>query len=186
MLTKNSKKNEIDEFLEGKGDFVQIDHLNRFIKLFPPIGMRKYAYIKLARIYLNKAMFIDAAKMFNHAAVNSLTFKEKQENYIKEAKSYVRALKFESAIRAMKKAFSEASQKEKLSLYKDLVEYYKKVGLDLESSGKVGQAMMVYERLIRMNLDEEEKKETKEKLLSIYKKLGKVKEYDFLKSLKWT
>lgn len=183
MLTKNSKRNEIDEFLEGKGDFVQIDHLNRFVKLFPPIGMRKYAYLKLARIYLNKSMFVDAAKMFSNAAVNSLTFKEKQENYIKESKSYVRALKFESASRAMKKAFSEASQKEKLSLYEDLAKYYKKVGEDLESVGKVGQAMMVYERLIRMNLTGEEKAEIKEKLLLIYSKLGKTKEYDFLKGL---
>lgn len=184
MLTKNSKKAEIEEFLEGKGDFVKIDYLNRFLKLFPPITMRKYAYLKLARIYLNKAMFVDAAKMFNNAAINSLTFKEKQENHLKESKSYIKALKFENATKAIKKAFAEANQKEKKELYDEMINYYKKVAKDLELQGKFGHVTTVYEKLIRLNISEEEKQEIKEKLLSLYKSLGKIKEYNFLKGLK--
>jgi len=183
MLTKDSKKAEIEEFLEGKGDFVKIDYLNRFLKLFPPIIMRKYAYLTLARIYLNKSMFVDAAKMFNNAAINSLTFKEKQENHLKECKSYIKALKFENASKAIKKAFIEANQKEKRQLYKEMIDYYKKVANDLELQKKSGQATMVYEKLIRLNISEEEKQEIKEKLLNSYEKLGKTKEYSFLKSL---
>lgn len=184
MLTKDSKKAEIEEYLEGKGSFVKIDHLNRFLKLFPPINMRKYAYLTLARIYLNESVFVDAAKMFNNAAINSLTFKEKQENHLKESKSYIKALKFENASKAIKKAFSEANQKEKKELYKEMVNYYKKVASDLELQGKPGQATRVYEKLIKLNISEEEKEIVKEKLLNLYKKLGKTKEYDFLKTLK--
>ncbi|NCN87135.1 hypothetical protein GW932_04840 [archaeon] len=183
MLRKDLKKNELDEILEGKGDFVQIDYLNRFIKLFPPIGMRKYAYLKLARIYLDKEMFSDAATMFNNAAINSLTFKEKQENYVKEAKCFVRALKFEEAGRALKKGFAEANEKEKNELYNELLDYYKKEGERLLKEKKSNQAAQIYERLIRMKVSNEDKLSFKEILLDLYQKLGKTKEYSFLKSL---
>lgn len=183
MLRKDLKKAELDELLEGKGDFVQIDYLNRFLKLFPPIAMRKYAYLRLAKVYLEKRLFEDAAKMFSNAAINSLTFKEKNESYMKEAKCYIKAGKFESSSKALRKAFSEANEKERNEMAREIINYYKKEGESLEKEGKPGAATTLYERLIRMRLPEEEKSEVKEKLLSLYKKLGKIKEYNFLKSL---
>ncbi len=183
MLNKNSKKNEIDLHLEGKGDFVKIDHLNRFIKEQPPIDLRKYAYLKLADIFLNREMFIDAAKSFRSAAINSVIFKEQQENYLKEAKSYIRALMFEDANTALKKALIEANERERNALQKDFIIYFKKVGEDLEKKGNSGKALQLYEKLIRMKITSEEKMEIKEKLLKIYEKLGKIKEYNFLKGM---
>lgn len=166
--------------LEGKGDFVQIDYLTRFLKLSPPISMRKYSYLALARIYLNRSSFTEAAKMFNNASINCLTFKEKQECHLKEAKSYVRATEYDKSIQALKKAFSEANQKERKKLFEDLIDYYKKVGEDFESSGLPGKATKLYEKLITMKISQEDKDEIREKLLILYKKLGRTKEYDAL------
>lgn len=174
------KKSEIEKLLENKGDFVQIDYLTRFLKLFPPISMRKYSYLTLARIYLNRSSFKEAAKMFNNASVNCLTFKEKQECHLKEAKSYVRATEYDKSIQALKKAFSEATQKERSNLFTNLIEYYKKVGEDLESRNLPGKTTKLYEKLITMKISKEDKNTIQEKLLALYKKLGKTKEYDAL------
>lgn len=180
MIRKNMRKNEIDELLSSKGDFVKIDYLTRFLKLFPPISMRKYSYLTLARIYLNRSSFTEAAKMFNNASINCLIFKEKQECHLKEAKSYIRAAKYDKSIQALKKAFIEASQKERFNLFTSLIEYYKKVGEELESKGLSGKATKLYEKLITMKISEEDKDSIREKLLSLYKKLGKTREYDAL------
>lgn len=183
MLTKNSRKQEIEDFLEGKGDFIQIDHLNRFIKLLPPIDLRKYAYLKLARIYLNRAMFVDAAQAFRNAGVNSITFREQQENYMKEAKCFIRAMKFDDASNAFKKTLAEANQKERAELYKEYTDYFKKVGEDFEKQGLPGKSTQIYEKLIRMKISDDDKAEVKDKLLNLYDRLGKRKEYTFLKNM---
>ena len=37
MLNKGMSKSEIERELKGKGDFIQIDYLNRFIAQKPPL-----------------------------------------------------------------------------------------------------------------------------------------------------
>ena len=37
MLDKNMSKSEIEKELKGKGDFVQIDYLTRFLEKKPPL-----------------------------------------------------------------------------------------------------------------------------------------------------
>ena len=92
----------MEEVLEGKGDFVKIDYLVKYLKEMPPIEMRKFAYLKLAEIYLHKEMFIDAARMYRNISINALTFREKRENYLKEAKAYILAGKFEQSDKALR------------------------------------------------------------------------------------
>lgn len=183
MLTRGMKKYEIEGALTGKDDFVQIDYLTKYITEQPPIDMRKYAHLRLARIYLNRSMFVDAAKAFRNAAINSVKFVEQQENCMKEAKCYIRALKFEDAGSALKKAFAEANQKQRNEMYRDFLDYYKKVGEDFEKAGLPGKSTKLYEKLIRMKITDEDKAQIKEKLLSLYERLGKTKEYNFLKSM---
>jgi tetratricopeptide (TPR) repeat protein len=181
MLTKNMHKKDIEEALEGKGDFVQIDYLNKYLKEMPPLEMRKFASLKLAEIYLKKEMFIDAAKMLRNIGINSLTFKDKQEYYFKEAKTYILAGKFEEADKALKRALMEANSREKQEIYKKMIEFYKEVGEKLEKGLKREKASKIYEKLLQMKISKEEKEEFKEKLLNLYEKLGKRKEADFLK-----
>lgn len=182
MLTKDMHKPEIEAELEGKGDFVKIDYLNRYLKETPPIEMRKFAYLKLAEVYLEKDMFIDAANAFKNAAVNSITFREKQENYLREAKAFVSALKFDESDKALRKALNEANQKEKREIYEKLVEFYKKEIDKLEKNDKPGQLTKLYEKFLKLKVNDEDKEEVKEKLLNLYERLGKIKEARILRS----
>lgn len=183
MLDRNMKKSDIDAALEEKGEFIQIDYLDRYLKEAPSIDMKKFAYEKLARIYLNRGMFENAALMFKNMAINSIIFKDQRDNYTKEAKCYIRAGRFDEVKNAMKKAFAEANNKERREIYDIITAYYKKVAFDYIEVGLPGKSITVFERLIRMKLTIEDKTEIKETLLNLYDKLGKRKEYEFLKQM---
>ncbi len=182
-LTKDMHKPEIESALEGKGDFVKIDYLTRYLKLMPPIEMRKFAYLKLAQVYIEKGMFIDAAKSFRNAAVNSVSFREKQENFFEEARSYVQAGKFDESDKALRRAMDEANKNEKEIIYTKILEAYKEEALKLEKANKPGGLVSLYEKMLRMKFPEADHEEIKEKLLELYERLGKIKEAKILRDL---
>ncbi len=77
MLNKDMNKNEIEKFLIGKGDFVQIDHLARFLKdKNLPLDKKKFVCLKLAELYEKRNMFREAAKMHGSVAVASIVFSD--------------------------------------------------------------------------------------------------------------
>ena len=175
------RKREIEEALEGQGDFVKIDHLTRYLKEIPPLEMRRFAYSKLAEIYEVRRMYFDAAKAYKNMAINSTIYREKIMYYVKEAESYIQAGEFNEADKAMKSALSEANEKQRVQIYRDLKQFYKEHAESLEREFKKNNALKVYEKLLTMNLSEEEEKEVREKLLELYEKLGKIKEIKILK-----
>ena len=177
------RKKEIEEILEDKGDFVKIDYLARYLKQSPPIEMRKFAYSELAKIYAQKKMFSEAAKMYKNISINSLTFREKRENYLKESKAYILEGNFEASDEALRRAMSEGNSREKKECYNEIIKFYKSRGDKMELEMKPGSATKIYEKLIRKKLSEEEYQEIKEKLLKLYNKLGRRKEYNLLKGL---
>ena len=174
-------KSEINRVLEGKGDFVQIDYLTRFLKKGVSLDLKKFIYLKLAKIYEKKQMFEKAGKMFENVAIVSVTFSDKIKYYIEVAKSYVRAGDFESAGRATKKAMGEANSSEKLEVYNLVKEFYKTQARNYEQEGKRNHAVRVYEKFLRMNISEVEKEEVKAKLIELYERLGMFKEAGLLK-----
>ena len=178
------RKNEIEEILEGRGDFIKIDYLTRYLKEMPPIEMRKFAYIKLAEIYLGKKMYDSAASMYRSAAINSVTFREKQKQFLMEAKAEILWGKFDESDRSLKRALGEANSREKKEIYQKIVEFYKEQGEKSENLGKHGQTTKIYEKLIRMKINDSDREEITNKLLNLYEKLGKTKEYAFLKGTK--
>lgn len=185
MLKKGMSKQEIEKELSGKGDFVKIDYLTRFIKQQdPPIGIKKFSYLKLAEIYEEKSLFSKSAKMFEYAASISLTFSEKINHLLSATEQYIKGSLFDDADYAMKKALSEANTKEKRDIYSTVKSFYKKQGEYFEKTKKRNHALRVYEKLLEMNLDEREKQEVKNKLLELYEKLGKLKKYFALKRIK--
>jgi len=181
MLTKDMHKKDVEEVLKDRGDFIQIDYLTNYLKIMPPLEMRKFASLKLAEIYFRKEMYVDAAKMFKNIGMNCLTFKDKQKYYSKEAKTYVLAGKFEESDKALKRALAEGNSREKKEIYERIVVFYEEIGKKLMNKLKREKASKLYEKLFRMKLNDEEKEEIKERLLDLYDKLGKRKEYDFLK-----
>lgn len=182
MLRKEMTKTEIEKEISGKGDYVKIDYLTRFLKEDIPFDTKKFVFLKLAEIYEKVNMFRDAAKCYESLAVISLTFKEKINYFMKEAELYVRAADFDEAEKAMKKAAGEANSIQKTEIYNNLKELYKVHAELFEKNQRRIHAIKAYEKLLSMKLSDAEKKEITEKLLNLYEKLGKVREYSLLKS----
>ena len=183
MLTKNMSKTEIENFLKNKGNFVQIDYLNRFLNESLSLDMKKFVCLKLALIYEKAGMFGEAAKSHSSAASVSITFSDKINNYVKESELYIKAGNFVKSDEAMKKAMNEANSVEKREIFITIKEFYKRQAKEYEECLKKGHAAKIYEKLLEMKLEEVEKEEIRKKLLELYEKLGKTKEYNLLKGI---
>lgn len=181
MLEKGMNKKQIEDELRGKGDFVQINYLNRFLGKDLSIDMRRFVYLKLGEIYDKLGMQGDRAKMFSHIAELSITFSDKIDNHLKEAEAYIKEGLFDNAERAVKKAMMHANSGQKAEINFLVKDFYKRQAEVYEKEGKRNHAVKIYEKLIPMVYSEVDKEEIKEKLMELYKGLGMMKEYYLLK-----
>ena len=173
-------KTEVEEFLKGKGDFVQIDHLTRMIKTSKssiPRDVLKFIYLKLSEIYEKKNMYAEAARMNDAAAAYAMKFSEKINYFVKEAELFIKAGQFDRADEAVRKSFSEASASERANIAFQIKEFYKKQAATYEKEVRRGNAMKIYEKLLNMKIADDERVEIKKRLLEMYEKLGKVREW---------
>ena len=95
-------KTEIEADLAKEGDFVKIDHLNRFLKEGLPLETKKFSYQKLSEIYEKRGMYNDAAKISENIALTNA------ENYTKSITS-----NYQSLLDEYKKYFSSVDYYEK-------------------------------------------------------------------------
>lgn len=174
-------KSDIEKELATKGKYVQIDYLTRFLKEQLGTDIKKFVFLKLAELYESTDMLIESAKYYNNASVMSVTFSEKINYFTKEAEMYIKAGDFVKADNAMKKAMTEAPALKKQEIYNKIKTFYKNQAQICEKNMKKGQATRVYERLIEMKISDDEKREFTNKLLELYEKLGKIREYSALK-----
>jgi len=181
MLKTGMTKSEIEGEISGKGDFVQIDALTIFLKEPLSMDIKKFVFIKLAELYEKTGMLKEAAKNHNNAARVSIPFSEKIKHFVKEAELYIRAGDFEKADEARKKALNEANSAEKSEIYITIKDFYKKEAGAFEKDLKRAHAARIYEKLLEMKISDFERKEISGKLLEMYDKLGKTKEYNILK-----
>jgi len=183
MITKFMHKKELEDEIAGKGDFVQIDHLQRFLNLMPPTDMKKFALLKLAEIYDRKEMYKDAAKAYNDISVSSFTFSDKIDYLVLEAKELAKGAHFEDADRAIRRAFTDTNATQKANVIAELKSFYKQQGDLLARTNKTSKAALFYEKLLRMDLKSADKEEIKTALIKIYEKLGKMNEVRLLKGV---
>ena len=180
LLTPRMTKSEIEQALKGKGDFVQIDHLGRFLKEQMPLETKKFVFLKLSELYEKAKMFNEAAKMCDNAAGLSIPFTEKIKHYTKEAGLYAKAGAFDKVELAMKKAMSQANYREMEEIKIAVKMFYREQAKACEAELKRNQAVRFYEKLMEMKPSESERAEISGKLLDLYKKLGKLHEYNTL------
>lgn len=184
MLKRSMSKSEIEKELQNQGDFVQIDHLTAFMKEEIPTDIRKFAMLKLAELYEKKMMFGEAAKIFNNLSIISIPFSEKIKSHVKEAELYIKAGNFREADYATTKAMNQANAFEKNDIMFNIKQFYKKQAEIYEKEMRRSNAVRIYEKLLELASTEAEKKQIREKLLELYQKLGKFREYNALKGLK--
>ncbi|MBL7052012.1 MAG: hypothetical protein ISS01_02890 [Nanoarchaeota archaeon] len=181
MINKDMLKSDIEKAIAGKGYFIQIDYLERYLKTIPPITLKQFALTKLISIYEKLSMFNDAGKLSETLATNVIAFSEKIKQFVKATEFYIRAGQFNSADYSMKRAISEATITEKEEIYFTVKELYKKQAEIYERELKRRQAVKIYEKLLEMRISDLEKQNIKEKLMGLYEKLGLLKEYYVLK-----
>lgn len=180
MLTKGMSKSEIEKELKGKGDFIQIDYLNRFIAQKPPLHEKKFAFMKLIEIYQSKSMFNDVAKIYSNLSTLALSSQERGEYLIKETKSHIQSGRFDEADAVMRRAMEEVPIIKKTEIYEDIKKFYKQQAEQYERESRRNHAVKMYEKLLSMKISEQEKSEIKGKLLTLYDQLGKFREHSVL------
>ena len=176
MLVKGMSKSEIEKELQGKGDFIQIDYLSRFLTQKPPLHEKKFAFMKLIEIYEAKKMFNDVAKIYNNLALLALSSQEKIDSIIKETKAYIQAGHFDEADAVMRRAMDDVPIVKKADIYEDIKRFYRQQGEQYEKENRRNHAVKVYEKLLSMKITDSERNEVKTKLLSLYDQLGKFRE----------
>lgn len=180
MLTKGMSKSEIEKELKGKGDFIQIDYLNRFIAQKPPLHEKKFAFMKLIEIYQSKSMFNDVAKIYSNLSTLALSSQERGEYLIKETKAHIQSGRFDEADAVMRRAMEEVQIIKKTEIYEDIKKFYKQQAEQYERESRRNHAVKMYEKLLSMKISEQEKSEIKGKLLALYDQLGKFREHSVL------
>lgn len=181
MQIKEKTRREIEERLQHLGNYVQIDYLLSCLKQQLDFDTKKFVLLKLSKLYEDKKMYLESGKMIQAAAPINTTFLSMMSDYMKAAELFVRAGNFDNADIAFEKATANANEKQrqeiknkKIDLYKIQADYY----LEID---KRHSALLAYEKLLSLNLGESERGEVQSKLLDLYSKLGKIREYYALK-----
>ena len=181
MAEQEMSKTEIEQALQGKGDFVKIDYLQKFLSKAKSLEMRKFILLKTSEIYEDKGMLNEAARMCDSASHISIKDFEKVSLHMRESGLYIKSGYFEHADLAFKKALSFASQREKDEIKKSLKEFYFKQGEAFEKSQRRSNAIKLYEKMQTIGLDEVEKARIRERLIDLYEKTGRLKDYFAMK-----
>ena len=181
MLHRGMSKSQVEEELREKGDFVKIEHLTKFLREELSIDMKKFIYLKLARIYKRLKMFDNAAKMFGNASIVSVAYTEKINCHLNEAELYIESGDFEKVDEAIKKGMDNANANQRAEIIFQIKRFYLDKAKNYEREVKRNNAAKIYKKVLKMKLSYSEEKEIREKLIYLYKKLGKFKEIEMLK-----
>jgi len=179
MMTKS----EIEEAIRDKGDFVKIDYLNRYLKKVDSLEMKRFILLNLASVNESRGLFNDAIKNVSAAGDISITFREKRDLYMKEVALWIKISDFMMAEKAFNKTLSYGNENDKLEIYSLYEETFRAIGKNYENQGKLRKALEVYDRLFNIVKIPQKKEEVKNKLLDIYSKLGRTREYNRLKGI---
>ncbi|MEK6918431.1 MAG: hypothetical protein AABW73_00140 [Nanoarchaeota archaeon] len=177
-----NSKEAINHELSKLSDFSRIYYLERLSKEKGDIVVKKYCYNKLAQMYLSKGMHSKSADNMESIARLALSHEEKIKVMMDEVKILIDGADYARAEAVFDKVVSLAPLVKKIDLRKQLIFIYKARAQALEKAMKNGAAMLAYERIFKIG-DEIDRRETREKLLFLYLKLGKTADYNRLKGL---
>ncbi|MEK6855408.1 MAG: hypothetical protein AABX73_04260 [Nanoarchaeota archaeon] len=181
MLVKENNKNEINEKLNTFGDYVKMEYLSNCLKKPLDYDTRRFVLTKLAELNESKKMYLAAGKMMRSAGDINVTSQAKINDFVKSAGLFIKAGNYDEADVSASKAISIANGQQKEEIKNMVKEIYKnQAGFHKEKDQKK-QEMEVYEKLLTFGLDENERNEVQNRLMTIYENLGKMREYFSLK-----
>lgn len=142
--------------------------------------LKRFLWGELANLYSERKMFERAARAMANKAGAEVTLRSKTDSYLVAAEFYSKALKVDLADDMFARAVRDADLSNKTRIKLARKNIYLTMARDLESKGRKASAVKFYEKLVKMNLEDFEKREIKEKLLMMYKALGMFREAKIL------
>ena len=146
--------------------------------------VKRFLWGKLSEFYSEEKMFERSAKAMSNRASLEVMSNERFDSYITAAEIYSKVGKIEDADEMFTRSGRDldAVGKRKVKLARKNI--YLLSAKELEDKGKKASAVKFYEKLIKMDLEEIEKNEIKEKLISTYTSLGMFREAKILEGIK--
>lgn len=176
-------KQDIEDTIKNKDDFIKIDYLNRYLKQVDSLEMKRFILLHLAAANENKGLLHDAIRNVSAAGDVSLTFREKRDLYMKEVSLWIKLGDFMMAEKAFHKSLGYGNDIEKMEMQELYENTFRAIGKSYMDQEKFRKALEVYEKVFSITKVNLRKNEVKDKLLELYGKLGRGKEYDRLKNV---
>ena len=145
--------------------------------------IKRFLWSELARLYEERKMFERAARAMANKAGIEVAFRDKIDSYLTAAELYARIGKVDDADDMFVRASRDANNEQKMRVRLARKNIYLISAHELESKGKKASAVKFYEKLIKMRLEDIEKNEIKEKLISTYNALGMFREARLLEGV---
>lgn len=174
-------RTEIDAKIKTMGEYVKMSYLQRAAKSQLDYDTRRFVLLELTRIYEQKSMFLDAAKTMRAAAEITTTFREKIGQFMKAVEFNVRGNSFAEAERIFSQALALGNDREKWEmkqLYKQF--HFAQAQVYLKNDRR-NNAKEMYQKMLLLELNPEEKAQVQNTLLDLYYKLGNVREHHALR-----
>ena len=145
--------------------------------------IKRFLWGRISLLYSERKMFERAAKASSNKAAVEISTKNKIDSYIMAAELYSKIGKVNDAEDMFVRASRDGSSEERRKIKLARKNIYLISAKDLESQGKKASAVKFYERLIKMDLEEIEKNEIRDRLIDIYNALGMFREARLLEGL---
>ena len=176
---------EIEDKLAGMNTALnKISYLESALKATSfSFEIKRFLWGQLAELYAERKMFERAARAMANKAGVEVMFKDKIDSYITAAEFYSKIGKVDDADDMFLRASRDGNDEQKMAIRLARKNIYSVSASELERKGKKASAVKFYEKLIKMRLENVEKDEIKEKLLTTYKALGMFREARLLEGV---
>ena len=184
VLVREKTINEIEVKLSGMQTALnKIAYLESALKEKFTYEIKRRIWDWLVELYEERKMFDKAGKAMAARAGIDISVREKIESYLKAGELFAKAGKLEDAEHMFIRASRDAGWGEKQKVKLAMKNIFLMSARDLERGGKKASSARFYEKLIKMDLDVLEKQEVKDKLLEVYKSLGKFRDVRLLEGI---
>ncbi|MEK6847040.1 MAG: hypothetical protein AABY16_02640 [Nanoarchaeota archaeon] len=179
VIEKN--RGEIEAKMKTMGEYVKMSYLQRAAKSQLDFDTRKFVMLELARVYEQKHMFLDAAKTIKNAAEITTTFREKMMQFMKAVELNVRGNDFADAERIFAQALALGNDRDKWEMKMQFKQFHFAQAQSYLAQNRRSQAKALYQKMLTMELNPQEKTVVQNQLLDLYLRLGNTREYHQLK-----
>lgn len=138
--------------------------------------IKRFIYSKLSEFYERGGMLEKAARAMANRAGIEVRFKDKIDSYVNAGEYYAKIGKVDDAENMFIRATREANSLDKAKVLLARKNIYLMMARKFYTDGKRASALKFYEKLIKIKLEEIEKREVKTRLIDTYRALGRFKD----------